>query len=146
MLGPLIVSFDHATRDGVVEGSLAVSDLDDAEVRVGCAIGVVDSGAGPYEAEVIAVDGDRIRVRAPALTVPRSRPGLADAEDIERWADTHRARSKLPQLVRRLLSHTPGVTDLSMRAGRGVDLRGWDGRVDGGAGLPYVPPASRAGK
>ena len=61
MLGPLIVNFDHATRDGVVEGRLAVSDLDDVEVRVGDTIGVMDSGAGPYEAEVIAVDDDRIR-------------------------------------------------------------------------------------
>ena len=66
MSGPLIVNFDYATRDGVVEGSLAVSDLDDVEVRVGDTIGVMDSGAGPYEAEVIAVDADRIRVRAPA--------------------------------------------------------------------------------
>ena len=140
MLGPLIVSFDHATRDGVVEGSIAVSDLDDTEVGVGCTIGVVDSGAGPYEAEVIAVDGDRIRVRAPALTVPRSRPGLADAEDIEKWAGTHKARSELPQLVRRLLSDTPGVTGLSIQAGRAVDFPHWDGRVDGGAGSPYIPP------
>lgn len=139
MLGPLIVSFDHATREGVVEGSLRVSDLDDAEVRVGCAIGVADSGAGPYEAEVIAVEGDRIRVRAPALSVPRSKPGLADVEDIQRWAGTYQARSELPTLVRRLLADTPGVTGLSIRAGAGVDFSGWDGRIDGGSGTAYVP-------
>ena len=139
MSGPLIVNFDHATQDGVVEGSLAVSDLDDIEVSVGDAIGVMDSGGGPYEAEVIEVNGDRIRVRAPALSAPRSRPGLADAEDIVRWAGTHKARSELPSLVRRLLADTPGVTDLSMRAGRGIDYSGWDGRVDGGPGTAYVP-------
>lgn len=139
MLGPLIVNFDHATRDGVVEGSLALSDLDGVEVKVGDPIGVMDSGAGPYEAEVVEVDGDRIRVRAPALSVPRSRPGLADAEDIERWAATYRARSQLPELVRRLLADTPGVTLLSIRAGTGVDHAGWDGSVDGGVGAPYVP-------
>ncbi len=139
MLGPLIVNFDHATRDGVVEGSLAVSDLDEVEVSVGATIGVMDSGAGPYEAEVIEANGDRIRARSPALSVPRSRPGLADAEDIERWAGAHRARTELPKLVRRLLADTPGVTDLSIRAGRGVDFSGWDGRVDGGSGTAYVP-------
>lgn len=139
MLGPLIVNFDYATRDGVVEGSLAVSDLDDAEVRVGDTIGVMDSGAGPYEAEVVGVSDDLIRARAPALSVPRSKPGLADAEDIERWAGAHRARAELPELVRRLLADTPGVTDLSIRAGRGVDFSGWDGRVDGGSGTAWVP-------
>ena len=139
MLGPLIVNFGHATRDGVVEGSLAVSDLDAVEVSVGDTIGVMDSGAGPYDAEVIEVNGDRIRVRAPALSVPRSRPGLADAEDIERWADTHKARSELPGLVRRLLAAAPGVSLLSIRAGKGVDFSGWDGRVDGGSGALYVP-------
>ena len=139
MLGPLIVNFDYATRDGVVEGSLAVSDLDDVEVRVGDTIGVMDSGAGPYEAEVVGVNGDRIRARAPALSVPRSKPGLADAEDIERWAGAHRARAELPELVRRLLADIPGVTDLSIRAGRGVDFSGWDGRVDGGSGTAWVP-------
>ncbi|MCY4620482.1 MAG: hypothetical protein OXD34_01405 [bacterium] len=139
MLGQLIVNFDHATQDGVVEGSLALSDLDGAEVKLGDRVGVMDGGAGPYEAEVIKVDGDRVRVRAPALSTPRSRPGLADAENIERWAGTHEARSQLPNLVRRLLADTPGVTELSMRAGRGVDYSGWDGRVDGGPGTAYVP-------
>ena len=139
MLGPLIVNFDHATREGVVEGSIALSDLEGAEVKVGHPIQVMDSGAGPYEAEVIEVDGDRVRARAPALGAPRSRPGLADAEDIERWAGPHKARSELPSLVRRLLADTPGVTDLSMRAGRGVDFSGWDGRVDGGLGTGWVP-------
>ncbi len=139
MSGPLIVNFDHATREGVVEGSIAVSDLDDLVVRVGDTIGVVDSGAGPYEAEVIGVNGDRIRARAPALGAPRSRPGLADADDIERWADTYQARSEFPGLVRRLLADTPGVTGLSIRAGRGVDFSGWTGQVDGGSGIAYVP-------
>ena len=139
MLGPLIVSFSHATRDGVVDGSLAVSDLDDVEVRMGDTIGVMDAGAGPYEAEVISVDGDRITVRAPALSAPRSKPGLANADDIERWAVDHKARSDLPRLVRRLLADTPGVTGLSIRAGRGVDFSGWDGQVDGGSGTSYVP-------
>ena len=139
MLGPLIVNFDHATREGVVVGSIALSDLGADAVKVGHPIRVMDSGAGPYEAEVIEVDGDRVRARSPALGAPRSRPGLADAEDLERWAGPHKARSELPSLVRRLLADTPGVTDLSMRAGRGVDFSGWDGRVDGGLGTGWVP-------
>ena len=116
-----------------------MSDLDDVEVSVGDTVGVMDAGAGPYESEVIAVDGDRIRVRAPALSAPRSKPGLANADDIERWAVDHKARSGLPRLVRRLLADTPGVTGLSIRAGRGVDFSGWDGQMDGGSGAAYVP-------
>ena len=144
MLGPLIVNFDHATRDGVVEGSLALSDLDDLEVRIGDAIGVMDSGAGPYEAEVIGVDGDTIRVRAPTLTAPQSNPGLVNADGLEMWADSPSARTGLTDLVRELLIDTPGVTDLTVRTGRGVDLPGWDALADGGPGTPYVPAGRSA--
>ena len=139
MLGPLLVNFDHATRDGVVEGNLTLSDLDGLEVNVGDTIGVMDSGAGPYEADVIAVEGDRIRVRAPALGAPRSNPGLANADDLERWSGSPAARTELSELVRALLVDTPRVTDLTARTGRGVDLAGWDALVDGGPGTPYVP-------
>ena len=144
MLGPLIVSFDHATRDGVVEGSLALSDLDGVEVEVGDTMGVMDSGAGPYEAEVIEVDGDRVRVRAPALSAPRSNPGLANADDFEEWSDVPAARTELSELIRDLLVETPRVTDLTIRTGRGVDFPGWDALVDGGSGAPYVPPGKSA--
>ena len=144
MLGPLIVSFDHATRDGVVEGSLALSDLDGVEVKVGDPIGVMDSGAGPYEAEIVEVGGDRIRVRAPALSAPRSNPGLANADDLEEWSDVPAARTELSELIRDLLVETPKVTDLTIRTGRGVDFPGWDALVDGGSGAPYVPPGKSA--
>ena len=140
MLGSLIVNFDHATADGVVDGSLACSDLDDIKVSVGDTIGIMDGGAGPYEAEVVEVDGDNIRVRAPMLMAPPSRPGLAGTDDLERWADAPRAWSEFPGLIRDLLADIPRVTGLSMRAGRGVVVPGWDGTVDGGAGAPYVPP------
>lgn len=91
MSAPLIVAFDHASPDGVVEGSLAHSDLDGLAVKEGDSIGIMDSGAGPYEAQVIKVDGDRVVVRAPALSTTRARPGLpaglnpGGADTLERW-------------------------------------------------------------
>ena len=144
MLGPLIVSFDHATTDGVVEGSLALSDLDGLEVRAGDPIGVMDSGSGPYEAEVLAVKGDAIRVRAPALSNPQSNSNLVNMDGLERWSDSPSSRTDLSELVRDLLVDTPGVTDLTIRTGRGVDFPGWDALVDGGPGTPYVPSGRSA--
>ncbi|MYD03464.1 MAG: hypothetical protein F4X21_00690 [Acidimicrobiia bacterium] len=139
MSAPLIVAFDHASPDGVVEGSLAHSDLDGLAVKEGDSIGIMDSGAGPYEAQVLKVDGDRVVVRAPALSTIGMRPGLVNAGALASWANTSEARGDLPRLVRCLLKNTPGVTGLSGRAGAGIDLQGWDLRVDGGSGSPYVP-------
>ena len=143
MPGPLIVDLTRATADGVVEGSLACSDLDDLEVEVGRIIKVSDLGAGPYEAEVVKADGDRIWVQAPAFKPHRhikaGSPELADAADLVRWADNPEARYKFPAIIRLLLTGTPGVTALSVRAGAGVDLSGWDALVECPAGAPYVP-------
>lgn len=87
MPDPLIVDLTRATADGVVEGSLACSDLDDLKVEAGDSIEVSDLGAGSYEAEVVEVDGDRIRVQAPAFKpVPveaPSSPELVNARDLE---------------------------------------------------------------
>lgn len=74
------------------------------------------------------------RVRLARLDVPRnvrdSRRVVgserADATRLEQWAATRRAQEDFPRLVRRLLAATPGITQLSARAGEGIHLGGWD--------------------
>ena len=144
---PLIVDLTRATADGVVEGSLAYSDLDDLKVEVGRIIEVSDLGAGPYKAEVVEVDGDRIRVKAPAFKprpVKAGSPELVDAADLVQWADRPEARYKFPEAIRLLLAGTPGVTTLSVRGGAGGDLSGWDVLVECVSGAPYVPSGGSA--
>ncbi len=62
------------------------------------------------------------------------------ATDINRWADTDRARSVLPALIRRLVhavAPDAGVVDFpSHDAGQ---RPGWDGRVDAKRDAPWVP-------
>src|SRR6266498_4087778 len=68
-------------------------------------------------------------------------PHLADAGTVERWAEERmEARSDLPRLLRRLVIQTNDqVTSVDMRAGRGTDLRGYDGRVEAVKATPLVP-------
>src|SRR3954454_18544499 len=65
-------------------------------------------------------------------------PALIDASQLHQWAKTRDAQDLFPELMRRLLSSTPGVTNVSVRSGDGVALGGWDGRADahGAAFLP----------
>jgi excisionase family DNA binding protein len=65
-------------------------------------------------------------------------PELIDASQLHQWAKTRDAQDLFPELMRRLLSSTPGVTNVSVRSGDGVALGGWDGRADahGAAFLP----------
>ena len=65
-------------------------------------------------------------------------PDLVDANQLDQWARTHEARRKFPLLLRRLLAATPGVSNISVRTGEGVDLPGWDGRADAN-GAPFLP-------
>ena len=146
MAGLLIVDLDRATADGVAAGNRVFSDLDldGEEIAVGGTIEVMDyRGGGSFEAEVVEVDGDTIRVQAPALKPfsggARPSPELVDAGDLTRWADKEEAQYEFPRLVRRLLTGTPGIAFLSVRAGAGVYHRGWDGLVESEADAPYVP-------
>ena len=143
MTEPLLVDLGFPTADGVVRGSLAISDLDDLVVEVGDTIEVMDSGEGPYEAEVVEVNGDTIRVQAPAFKPYRGRerssPELVQARDLIRWADKVEAHHEFPRIVRRLLTGVPGVPHPLIRAGEGVRSPGWDGLVECGPGAPYVP-------
>ncbi len=66
-------------------------------------------------------------------------PELVDASHLEAWAHSRDASSMLPEVVGRLIGGTAGVAGLSMRAGEGVLLSGWDGLVEDSSGSPWVP-------
>ncbi|MEN3282796.1 MAG: hypothetical protein V7607_3936 [Solirubrobacteraceae bacterium] len=68
-------------------------------------------------------------------------PHLVDASDIQQWAqDRIQARSEFPRLVRRLIGQTNDqVVRLEMRAGKEVDVKGYDGIVEAARGTPFVP-------
>ncbi|MFC7925192.1 helix-turn-helix domain-containing protein [Microbacterium laevaniformans] len=68
-------------------------------------------------------------------------PELARAVDIDRWGATLDAKGAFPDLIRRLLVSTPGVTNLEMRTHEGVAAPGWDGAATstGAVVLPDGP-------
>ena len=68
-------------------------------------------------------------------------PELVDASQLVQWAATRDAQERFPELVRRLLAATPGITNVSARAGGGVALPGWDGRADS-ATASFLPVGS----
>lgn len=65
-------------------------------------------------------------------------PLLASAVDLDRWADTLESRGAFPELMRRLLAQTPGITNIDIRAHEGTAAPGWDGTAtsDGSSFLP----------
>ena len=65
-------------------------------------------------------------------------PLLANAHDLDRWADTRETQGAFPELMRRLLAQTPGVTNIDIRAQEGIAAHGWDGTAtsDGSSFLP----------
>ena len=67
-----------------------------------------------------------------------SNPLLVNALDLDRWADTQESQGVFPELMRRLLAQTPGVTNIDIRAHEGTAARGWDGTAtsDGSSFLP----------
>ncbi|HEX8207396.1 MAG TPA: helix-turn-helix domain-containing protein [Solirubrobacteraceae bacterium] len=66
-------------------------------------------------------------------------PELVDATQLSQWAATRAAQGLFPQLVRRLLASTPGISNLSIRSGEGVSVAGWDGRAESDGSSPYLP-------
>lgn len=85
--------------------------------------------------------GDAVASIAPAVTLIG--PELVDATQLDLWGQTRDAQAGFPELVRRLLTATPGVTSISVRAGDGVNLEGWDGIAES-AGSSYLPKGSLA--
>ena len=63
---------------------------------------------------------------------------LVSASDLDRWADTPKSKAAFPELIRRLLAQTPGVTNIEMRAHGGVSAPGWDGSAHS-IGSAYLP-------
>jgi hypothetical protein len=69
-----------------------------------------------------------------------ARPGLADRDDLLRWAATVPARAEFPRLIRRLVLETaPEAVQLGFPAGTGVSAGGWDGSVRTITGNAFVP-------
>ena len=69
----------------------------------------------------------------------RRSPDLVTATDLDSWAAFRDAQHLFPELTRRLLAATRGVTELSMRSGEGVHLPGWDGQVFAEEASPWAP-------
>lgn len=66
-------------------------------------------------------------------------PERVTANDLNAWGG-RLAQEKAPEMLRRLLDATPGITQLSVRAGDGVALRGWDGvAISNGQHASYLP-------
>lgn len=65
-------------------------------------------------------------------------PELVDATQLSQWATTRDAQSSLPELIRRLLVGTRGISNISVRAGEGVSTPGWDG-VAVASGAAFLP-------
>lgn len=56
-------------------------------------------------------------------------PELIAADDLNSWPDNsaHDAQENFPRLIRHLLHETPGISEVSVRAGNGVSAPGYDG-------------------
>lgn len=68
------------------------------------------------------------------------RPGLADQQELLRWADSIGSRSELPRLVRKLILETgKGVVQLGFPAGEGIAAGSWDGSARATESSPFVP-------
>ncbi|MEX1140795.1 MAG: helix-turn-helix domain-containing protein [Thermoleophilaceae bacterium] len=68
-------------------------------------------------------------------------PELIDATQLSSWAGTMDAREAFPELMRRLITVTPGLTNVSIRAHEGIAAAGWDGSADSD-GSSFLPRGS----
>jgi hypothetical protein len=68
-----------------------------------------------------------------------SNPELITAFDLDQWSDTLAAQTTLPILVRRLILATAPASEITMRAGEGAQIPGWDGIVRCGVADGHVP-------
>jgi hypothetical protein len=68
-------------------------------------------------------------------------PELVDATQLDAWAGTRDAQGRFPELMRRLLGSTPGISNISVRSGEGVAAPGWDGKADS-TGTSFLPRGS----
>ncbi|MGY1593092.1 helix-turn-helix domain-containing protein [Geodermatophilus sp. SYSU D00708] len=79
---------------------------------------------------------------APSLQSERRavNPELVSANQLKQWpvARGRDAQETFPELVRRLLVETPGISNISIRSGDGVALQGWDGLAES-TGTAFLP-------
>lgn len=73
---------------------------------------------------------------APALRTDG--PELVTANELKAWAARADAKTAFPELMRRLLAATPGISNLEVRTHEGVAASGWDGSATS-AGSSYLP-------
>jgi excisionase family DNA binding protein len=79
---------------------------------------------------------------APSLQSERRavNPELVSANQLKQWpaARSRDAQENFPELIRRLLVETPGISNISIRSGDGVAQQGWDGLAQS-AGTAFLP-------
>ncbi|MCU6480461.1 helix-turn-helix domain-containing protein [Arthrobacter sp. A2-55] len=73
---------------------------------------------------------------APALRTDG--PELISANELASWAARDDAKGTFPELIRRLLAVTPGVTNVDVRSHEGGAAPGWDGTATS-SGSTYLP-------
>lgn len=73
---------------------------------------------------------------APALRTDG--PELIGANELDNWASREDAKGTFPELIRRLLAVTPGITNVEVRAHEGGAAPGWDGTATS-SGSTYLP-------
>ncbi|MFJ2620154.1 helix-turn-helix domain-containing protein [Glutamicibacter sp. NPDC087344] len=111
-------------------------------VKVGVLISARVPGATSHRfarEEVLRVQrqrGETTSSVAPALRVDN--PELVTANALNSWAGSEDAKGAFPELMRRLLSVTPGISGLEVRAHEGIAAPGWDGTASS-TGSPYLP-------
>lgn len=91
------------------------------------------------EVERVAQAMRRETAPVEASSRPPVGPELVDASYLHEWGARRDAQEMLPRLVRRLLAATAGASGVSVRAGEGVALGGWDGQVELSQPTPWVP-------
>ena len=78
----------------------------------------------------------------PSLQIDRraANPEFVTANQLKQWpsSDSRDAQENFPELMRRLLVETPGITNISIRSGDGIALSGFDGLADS-AGTDFLP-------
>lgn len=71
-------------------------------------------------------------------------PELITADDLNSWPDNDArdAQENFPRLIRHLLHETPGISEVSVRAGNGVSAPGYDGVAQSAEMVSVLPAGS----
>jgi len=89
--------------------------------------------------EVLRLQRERGRAASPVTPITTSAgPELVTANELDMWAGRDDAKTTFPELMRRLLALTPGVTNIDVRAHEGNAAGGWDGTATS-TGSQFLP-------